>query len=134
MARWPAATSLAAVLLVADSSTAQPRPPLDGRDQHEINDNAGERYRMADHALNETYQKVMAKASADGRQRLQAAQRAWIAFRDLDCEARAGSRGGSFHPAALSHCLEILTDERTKALQAELDCAEGDMGCGGVLD
>jgi len=63
--------------------------------------------------------------------RLRAAQRAWIAFRDLDCQARAGSRGGSFHPAALQLCLERLTDERTATLKRELACEEGDLSCGG---
>jgi len=34
----------------------------------------------------------------------------------------------------VSLCLEAVTDERTKVLQSELDCAEGDMGCGGHIE
>jgi len=96
-----------------------------------MNIQAGARHEMADKELNRVYAKLVAEASPEGRQRLRAAQRAWIAFRDLDCAARAGSRGGSFYSASLSLCLEAVTDERTRTLQAELDCAEGDMGCGG---
>lgn len=96
-----------------------------------MNVQAGVRREMADQALNRVYARIMAEASPEGRQRVRAAQRAWIAFRDLDCAARAGSRGGSFYPASLSLCLEAATDERTKVLQAELDCSEGDMACGG---
>jgi uncharacterized protein YecT (DUF1311 family) len=130
----PAICLLAAIALSPCATLAQTRPPLEGRNQHEINDNAATRLRLADQALNDVYGKLMTKASPQGRLRLVAAQRAWISFRDLDCEARAGSRGGSFHPAAKALCLESLTDERTRALQAELDCAEGDMACGGVVD
>lgn len=86
---------------------------------------------MADAELNDVYRRLMATASPDGKVRLRAAQRAWVAFRDLDCEARAGSRGGSFHPAAVSLCLETATEERTRTLRGELECDDGDMGCGG---
>lgn len=96
-----------------------------------MNVQAAARYRMADAELNAAYREIMAQASPAGRHRLRAAQRAWITFRDLDCTARAGSRGGSFHPAALSLCLEAATDARTATLRREVACEEGDMGCGG---
>ncbi len=125
---------LVAALLSAGPAAAQKRPELVGPTQLEIDQQAGDRQHMADRALNDTYRKLMAKASPAGRERLRAAQRAWISFRDLDCAARAGSRTGSFYPASLSLCLEDLTDQRTKTLQAELNCAEGDLSCGGLLD
>lgn len=125
----------AAVLtLAASPARAETRPDLDGPTQREINSQADRRRAMADRELNQVYTRLMAQASPDGAKRLRAAQRAWIAFRDLDCAARAGSRGGSFYPTSLSLCLEEVTDARTKALRAELDCAEGDMGCGGHND
>ncbi|MBL8556229.1 MAG: DUF1311 domain-containing protein [Phenylobacterium sp.] len=120
------------MLVAGAAESAEKRPEFDGPSQPDMNRQAAARYAIADRELNAAYRKLAAAASPDGKARLRAAQRAWIAFRDLDCEARAGSRGGSFHPAAVSLCLEGVTDDRTRTLQAELDCEEGDMGCGGV--
>lgn len=99
--------------------------------QGEMNQGALARYRAADRALNQTYGKLAAEASPGGRVRLRTAQRAWIRFRDADCEARAGSRGGSFHAAAMASCKEAATAARTRVLAAELACEEGDLSCGG---
>lgn len=122
----------ALALLLADAAHARERPALDGPTQLDINRQAAARHRIADEALNHAYRQLMSSASPEGRNRLRAAQRAWITFRDLDCEARAGSRGGSFYPASWSLCLERLTDERTQALEDELNCEEGDLTCGGL--
>lgn len=117
--------------MAALPATAQPRPELAGPTQYDMNVQAAARRALADKALNQAYAKLIAEASPAGRERLRAAQRAWIAFRDLDCAARAGARGGSFYPASLSLCLERATDARTETLKAELACAEGDLSCGG---
>ncbi|TAJ73157.1 MAG: DUF1311 domain-containing protein [Phenylobacterium sp.] len=134
MRRGALAACAAAAILIGPPAFGQPRPELDGPTQLEMNQQADARFKIADRELNAAYRKLVAQASAGGRERLRQAQRAWIAFRDLDCAARAGSRGGSFHPAAVSLCLEAVTDDRTRTLQAELNCAEGDMGCGGHVD
>lgn len=131
--RGAALALLAAAACIAGPAAAQ-RPELDGPGQAQINGQAAARLSVADQALNAAYSRLVREASPHGRRRLRAAQLAWIRFRDLDCAARAGSRGGSFHPAAVSLCLEAVTDERTKVLQSELDCAEGDMGCGGHIE
>lgn len=123
-----------AAILVASPAFGAPRPELEGPTQLDMNQQANARFRAADQELNATYRKLVAQASPGGRERLRQAQRAWVAFRDLDCAARAGSRGGSFHPAAVSLCLEAVTDARTRTLDAELHCAEGDMGCGGHVE
>lgn len=128
-----AACAVAASLVVSPAF-GLPRPELDGPTQLDMNRQADARYRIADRELNQAYRKLVTQASPGGRERLRLAQRAWLAFRDLDCAARAGSRGGSFHPAAVSLCLEQVTDDRTRTLKAEMACAEGDMGCGGHVD
>jgi uncharacterized protein YecT (DUF1311 family) len=125
------AAGLAASLLILSPAAGQPRPEQDGPTQHDMNVVAAQGHRAADEALNNVYGQLMAQASSGGRTRLRAAQRAWIRFRDLDCAARAGSRGGSFYPASLARCLEAATEDRTKTLRAELDCPEGDMSCAG---
>lgn len=124
----------AAAILMAPPAFGAPRPELAGPTQLELNQQADARFKAADQELNATYRRLVAEATPGGRERLRHAQRAWIAFRDLDCAARAGARGGSFHPAAVSLCLEAVTDARTRTLDAELHCAEGDMGCGGHVE
>lgn len=114
---------VAAGMLVAAPASAQ--------SQAAINAAAQADYLAADRALNQAYAVLVGQASKDGRQRLRHAQRDWIRFRDSDCAARSGSRGGSFYPAALAACLAEVTRTRTATLQAEGRCEEGDMGCGG---
>lgn len=112
-----------AALLLAGPAWAQ--------SQADMNREASDAHRAADADLNRAYVAIMAQASPDGRERLRAAQRDWIKFRDSDCAARAGSRGGSFYPTSLSTCLADVTRERTATLRADLACAEGEMNCGG---
>jgi uncharacterized protein YecT (DUF1311 family) len=89
-------------------------------------------YEVADAKLNETYGEVMKRLSddPDGRKLLQAAQRAWIAFRDAECDfSTADSQGGSIHPMLMLGCLQGLTEARTEQLGGYLECEEGDMSC-----
>ena len=89
-------------------------------------------YAAADKELNKAYGDIMRRLSddADARKLLQAAQRAWIAFRDAECNfATADSQGGSIHPMLMSGCLQGLTESRTEQLGGYLECEEGDMSC-----
>ena len=117
--------ALAALAAASIAGTAH------GQSQFEVNQQAGSQYKAADKALNATYAKLVAQASSGGKSRLRAAQRAWLKFRDSDCTAFAGSRGGSAYPMEFSLCLAARTQARTKQLQAEIDCQEGDLSCGG---
>jgi uncharacterized protein YecT (DUF1311 family) len=86
----------------------------------------------ADHKLNKAYGDIMKRLSddAEARRRLQSAQRAWIAFRDAECDfSTADSREGTIYPALYSDCLTALTNERTAQLEGYLNCEEGDMAC-----
>jgi uncharacterized protein YecT (DUF1311 family) len=120
-----------ALALLATPAVAQKRPELDGPSQLDMNQQAITRLRMADQELNAVYNELMAAATPGGRERLRATQRAWIAFRDLECESRVGARGGSFRKALIPMCLEAVTDERTRALQSQVDCQEGSGACSG---
>ncbi len=60
----------------------------------------------------------------------QAAERAWIAFRDAECAFSAsGGEGGSAYPMTVSMCAAHLTTARTEQLSSFLHCKEGDMSC-----
>jgi uncharacterized protein YecT (DUF1311 family) len=89
-------------------------------------------YRAADAELNQTYDKIVKRLGADEatKKRLKEAQRAWIAFRDAECDfATSGSRDGSIYPMIQAQCLEGLTSARSEQLSGYLDCEEGDMSC-----
>ena len=61
---------------------------------------------------------------------LVAAQKAWLVFRDVQCEFEAsGSVGGSVHPMIVAQCRAKLTKARTATLREMLSCQEGDLGC-----
>ena len=54
-----------------------------------------------------------------GRTRLVRAQRAWIAYRDAECEISALSeKGGSLEPLMRFSCLARVTEARTGELKA----------------
>ena len=98
--------------------------------QQMMNICAGEDYQAADARLNQTYQDLISSDDADGKRLLQAAQRAWIAFRDAECaHSTAASAGGSIHAMEVSQCLTRLTNDRIKQLAASANCEEGDVSC-----
>jgi uncharacterized protein YecT (DUF1311 family) len=63
----------------------------------------------ADEQLNAVYQQILKKMHPEDQAKFRKAQRAWIAFRDLDC-------AWSFARVPLD-CKIIRTEERTKALE-----------------
>jgi uncharacterized protein YecT (DUF1311 family) len=83
----------------------------------------------ADQALNAQYKKTRAamvavdsdqEADMKGAEKaLVTAQRAWIAYRDAQCEA-AGfqARGGTMEPMLVAGCIADITEVRTKELKA----------------
>ena len=86
----------------------------------------------ADAALNAAYAQVTRRLRPDptAAQRLVAAQKAWIAFRDGECAFEAsGVEGGSVHPFIEAQCLEGITRRRTEEIRSFLHCQEGDLGC-----
>jgi uncharacterized protein YecT (DUF1311 family) len=98
--------------------------------QQMMNICAGEDYQASDASLNAAYQNLAGASDAEGRKLLQAAQRAWIAFRDAECaRSTAASEGGSLHPLEMSQCLTRLTDERIKQLAGASPCEDGEAGC-----
>lgn len=120
----------AAILLAALPAMAQQDCPDDS--QAGLNQCAGDAYKKADAALNATYKQVMArlKDSEAAAKSLVAAQRAWIAYRDAECDfMSSGVEGGSARPMIVAQCLEQLTTQRADDLKALLNCEEGDLSC-----
>lgn len=75
-------------------------------------------YKAADQALNETYKVIMPSLTNPQREKLRDAQRAWIRFRDANCEQQAfDTRGGTIYQAVKNDCLTRITWQRHYELQ-----------------
>ena len=89
--------------------------------QLEINRCAQLSYQNADKKLNQVYQQLLPKLQRSRKQKLIAAQLAWIKFRDASCEfERSQYEGGSIAPTIYFGCLEKTTIQRTQELQEYL--------------
>ena len=118
-------------LLLATPTLAQDCDRSD-ETQMGLNFCAAADYAASDAKLNETYGEIVKRLAddPDGKKRLQAAQRAWIAFRDAECEfVTADYKDGSIFPLLHYTCLKEQTDTRVDALARFLDCDEGDTTC-----
>ncbi|KQV38534.1 urease-associated protein [Rhizobium sp. Root268] len=129
------ASMLMACGLLAGSAFAQ-EPKVDcanAMTQADINSCASEDYEAADKALNAQWtktRKVMVDWDAELEKQnkgavdsLMKAQRAWIEYRDGQCDAVGYSVwGGTMYPAIVTGCLADLTRKRTEELK---DLANG---------
>ncbi|MCX7564978.1 lysozyme inhibitor LprI family protein [Sulfitobacter sp. F26169L] len=86
--------------------------------QQLMNACAAKEYAQADAALNAAWKPAKAFADAIGKgSALLEAQRAWIAYRDIACDAHASPfEGGSMQPLIRATCLSELTAARTRML------------------
>jgi uncharacterized protein YecT (DUF1311 family) len=90
--------------------------------QMEINQCLAAGYQRADKELNELYSNTVDKQDPADRDHLQEAQRAWIKYRDANCEAAAALyQGGSIQPSVRSECLRRNTRARVAELHQIYD-------------
>jgi uncharacterized protein YecT (DUF1311 family) len=114
---------------LAQLASAEDAPQCDdAQDQSTMTRCAGLDYDKADSELNAAWIDIKAAAvesdqavgdgSRDNENALLASQRAWITFRDAECEWQGfAARGGSMEPMLVSMCAAKLTRERIKQLQ-----------------
>ncbi|OWU68731.1 hypothetical protein ATO3_23585 [Marinibacterium profundimaris] len=90
-----------------------------GDTQVEMNECAAAEYKAADAELNAAWKPAKAFFDEAGHgEDLLKAQRAWIAFRDANCQAEAAPyTTGSIQPLVFSSCMERLTRQRTEDLK-----------------
>lgn len=80
-------------------------------------------YTVADAKLNLAYRALREVLSAPERIKLRDAERAWIAYRDKECEFEAmGSVGGTDHPHEVARCLADRTNTRLAELNRMVAC------------
>jgi len=107
--------ALAACLPVAVSAAGSDPdwPASCDENQSAMNGCAFQRWQKADARLNVLYGQLAKKTAAEDRPKLQAAQRAWIAYRDLECSFEgAEAEGGTLQPLLISDCRNTLTRQR----------------------
>ncbi|PDT02630.1 urease-associated protein [Rhizobium chutanense] len=118
----------AAMLFAAHGASAQDVDCKNPQTQSDMTSCEQERHAAADKALNEQYKKTRAAMVAidkdiDGDMKgaekaLVKAQRAWIDYRDAECDAFGfQARGGTMEPMLVAGCLAEETDKRTKELK-----------------
>lgn len=89
--------------------------------QADINRCAQLSYQNADKKLNQVYQQLLPKLENSRKEKLIAAQLAWIQFRDANCEfEKSGYDKGSIAPTVYFACLEKSAKQRTQQLQEYL--------------
>lgn len=78
---------------------------------------AGAELEIQDRALNAAYRDLTSDMNARQKANLVKAQRAWIAFRDADCQARYDSDWGTLSTITANMCMLRRTVERTIELE-----------------
>jgi len=100
--------------------------------QSDMNFCAEKSLTASDAEMNKVYNEIRGRLKGDAHaiKRLVAAQKAWIAFRDAECDFQSSDvKGGSIYPFLYNTCADSMTQARTKDLKANLSCEEGDLGC-----
>ncbi|SFB29679.1 Uncharacterized conserved protein YecT, DUF1311 family [Pseudomonas sp. NFIX10] len=121
--------ALTPLLFVA---VAQADDCADATTQGEMNQCAAKENKAADTELNSLYKQITArlKDNPEAKKMLVKAQRAWIGFRDAECEFSAsGVEGGSVYPLIYNNCITAQTKARVEAFKTYLKCKEGDLSC-----
>jgi uncharacterized protein YecT (DUF1311 family) len=129
------APALCLLLVIAAPAFAEGESDVDCANataQRDLNACAYQEYEAADVELNAVYRQAVTAAGnidkeLDGAdvgagEALKKAQRAWIAYRDGQCElAGFQARGGQAEPMLVSGCLAALTQKRTAELKEFLE-------------
>jgi uncharacterized protein YecT (DUF1311 family) len=90
-----------------------------------INHCASLEFKAADEKLSAVYEKTRAALQQykNDETRFEAAEQAWLRYRDTQCRYEAGMYdGGSLYSAVYTTCAKRLTDARIKELQTYLTC------------
>ena len=101
-------------------------------DEAALNQCASTSLKASDGELNTLYRQIQKRVNgdADKTKLLVAAQRAWVTFRDAECNfSSAGVTGGTLYPLAVTQCRDGLTKDRIKTFKTYLNCEEGDLSC-----
>lgn len=85
----------------------------------------GDEFTLQDRRLNALYKEALKTLPATRRGALTHAQRAWLAFKNAECEFVFDPDGGSAARISANDCALRMTAERADALDAVLQSARG---------
>jgi uncharacterized protein YecT (DUF1311 family) len=90
---------------------------------------AAHRFQEADKELNRVYSEQMNRLKNDKpKERLRAAQRTWLKFRNEDCSYQGwATEQGSIHPYIVSECMTRHTKRRIEDIKNFIECTQA--GC-----
>jgi uncharacterized protein YecT (DUF1311 family) len=97
--------------------------------QTEMNACAAREYQKHDAAMNELYQKLLARLNQRQRALAEDAENAWIGYRDKQCAFQTSGAGGTIRPLIQYDCLDEKTNVHAAELNRQLNCQEGDPSC-----
>ena len=94
--------------------------------QLDLNQCYGDQFRKADAHLNKVYANLIKQMRGEiAVQKLKAAEKAWIRYRDLHCEgAKSEFDGGSMSPMVWAQCMAMTTEHRIEELKAAYETGE----------
>src|SRR5256885_10303883 len=93
-------------------------PCANASSQADMNDCWGREYKAADATLNQVYRQLVALTDDEEKSQLKEAQRAWLKYRDANCDFVADQyKGGTMRPMIYAICLEDMTRNRTAELR-----------------
>ena len=125
-----AAFGVAAMITFQGAAQAADVSCKDPKTQMEMSACAGKDAQTAEAQLNRVYGQLMAKYDEPNRNALVLAERAWVVYRDADCAYETAlSVGGTIHPMMVALCMTAKAKARTKELEDQLNCKEGDLDC-----
>ena len=100
--------------------------------QMEMSECVGKALQKDDGALNALYGQIQRrlKPEPDTAKLFTSTQRAWVSFRDAECNfATSLSVGGTIHPMMVNMCMDQMTLKRIEEFEGYLKCGDGDMSC-----
>lgn len=124
--------SIAGLAILAATAAQAADNCANANDQATMNECTDKAFRASDAELNMLYKQIQGrlKDDPDTAKLLVAAQRAWVGFRDAECEfSSSGVAKGSIYPMTVLQCHDGMTQQRIKDFQIYLKCDEGDTSC-----
>ncbi|QKF73852.1 LprI family protein (DUF1311 domain) [Aliarcobacter faecis] len=86
-----------------------------------------EETKLEDKRLNQAYKKAMQTIKKDKRDELKEVQRAWIKYRDLNCNFNSYITGGTMDQLFVAECFLSMTKERANELEFIAEISNGDL-------
>jgi uncharacterized protein YecT (DUF1311 family) len=108
---------------LAMAQQSRKKNPCDNaQTQQEMDNCSAKELRAADQKLNKLYADLSSKLEPERLAKLKEAERAWIKFRDADCDFQSYlNKGGTIYPVVYNGCLTDNINNRIKQLEQMLN-------------